>query len=55
MLGDDADMQIVAYMLDKGFTFDYIFSLNLYEKMLVLATIDARDEKEAKKWQLEKR
>lgn len=55
MLGNDAQMQIVAYMLDKGHTFDYIFSLDLYEKLLVLGAIDAQEEKEAKKWQLEKK
>lgn len=55
MLGNDAEMQIVAYMLDKGHTFDYIFSLDIYEKMLVLGAMDAQLEMEAKKWQLEKR
>lgn len=45
MLGNDAEMQIVAYMLGKGFTFDYIFGLDEYEKMLVLATIDAENER----------
>ena len=38
-------MQIVAYMLGKGFTFDYIFSMDEYEKILVLATIDADEER----------
>ncbi|WP_262123381.1 hypothetical protein [Anaerococcus sp. Marseille-Q5996] len=38
-------MQIVAYMLGKGFTFDYIFSMDEYEKLLVLATIDAENER----------
>ncbi len=48
-------MEIVAYLLEKGHTFDYIFSLDNYEKYIVLATIDAEKEREAKKWQLEKR
>lgn len=55
MLGNDAEMQIVAYMLDKGHAFDYIFSLDTYEQLLVLGAIDAHYEMEAKKWQLEKR
>jgi len=38
-------MQIVAYMISKGFTFDYIFSLDEYEKMLILATMDAENER----------
>lgn len=55
MLGNDAEMQIVAYMLDKGHTFDYIFSLDTYEQLLVLGAIDAQIEMEAKKWRFEKR
>jgi len=54
MLGNDAEMQIVAYMLDKGHSFDYIFSLDTYEKFLVLGAIDAQEEMEARKWQLRK-
>lgn len=38
-------MQIVAYMVEKGFTFDYIFGLDEYEKMLILATMDAENER----------
>lgn len=52
MLGNDAEMQIVAYMLDKGHSFDYIFSLDTYEKLLVLGSMDAQEELEARKWQL---
>ena len=44
-MGNDAEMQIVAYMLGKGFTFDYIFSLDEYEKMLILAALDAENER----------
>lgn len=55
MLGNDGQMQIVAYMLDRGFSFEYIFSLNTYEQLLVLGAIDANRELEDKKWQLEKK
>lgn len=55
MLGNDGQMQIVAYMLDRGFSFEYIFSLNTYEQLLVLGAIDANRELEDRKWQLEKK
>lgn len=48
-------MQIVAYLIEKGHTFDYIFSLDTYEKLLVLATMDVENEREIQKWQLLKK
>lgn len=48
-------MQIVAYLIEKGHTFDYIFSLDIYEKLLVLATMDVENEREVQKWQLSKK
>lgn len=48
-------MQIVAYLIEKGHTFDYIFSLDTYEKLLVLATMDVENEREVQKWQLSKK
>lgn len=42
----------MAYMLEKGHTFDYIFSLDSSEIALVTATMWAEREREAKKWQL---
>lgn len=42
----------MAYMLEKGHTFDYIFSLDSFEIALVTATMLAERERKAKKWQL---
>lgn len=44
-MGNDAEMQIVAYMISKGFTFEYIFNMDEYEEMLVLAILDAENER----------
>ena len=45
-------MSIVAYLLEKGHTFDYIFSLDAFEEAIVAATMLAEREREAEKWQL---
>lgn len=45
-------MSYVAYMLEKGHTFDYIFSLDSFEVALVIATMEVEREREAMKWQL---
>ena len=48
-------MQIVAYLIEKGHTFDYIFGLDTYEQLLVLATMEVEREREFEKWQLQKK
>ena len=48
-------MNIVAYLIGKGHTFDYIFSLDTYEQLIVLATMEVERERELEKWQLLKK
>ncbi len=50
MKGDD-DMTVVSFLINKGHDFDYIFSLNEYEKMIIKGVIDANYEMERRKWE----
>lgn len=42
----------MAYLIGKGHTFDYIFSLDTFEINLVIATMEVERDKEAERWQL---
>lgn len=43
-------MTVVSFLINKGHDFDYIFSLNEYEKMIIKGVIDA-NEMERRKWE----
>lgn len=44
-------MSVVSFLINKGHSFDYIFSLNEYEKMIIKGVIDANYEMERRKWE----
>lgn len=50
-MAGDSELGYVSYLIEKGHSFDYIFSLDSFEIGLVLATMEAEREREAIKWQ----
>ncbi len=50
MTGEDAELALIRYLIEKGRTLDDILSMNEYERLVYFAAMEASAEIEAAKW-----
>lgn len=45
------DLNVVAFLVKHGHSYDYALGLDEYEKMLTIAIMEAEEERRAELWQ----